>query len=435
MNRRIIGQLYGGGAACSGTNDNGQPDWYGRFDVSWDNGGSASSRLRDWLDPSNISTGVLDGFDPNSPSLALDAGIESIEEPSGNYCGTGSFTPVVELRNYGSDELTNVTINYNIDGGTNMTFNWTGNLAANTSVSVTLPTQNAGSGAHTFTAFTSNPNGGTDEDASNNESSSSFNVNLTGNTVDLQLILDCYGEETTWIIEDESNTTLYSGGPYTRLTPTGAGTINESFCLNTGCYSFTIFDSESDGIEGSIWGNCDVDGDYTITSSSDILAQMQNVNFGAQETVEFCVGSSITPNFEANSTSICAGESVNFTDLSDGTVTSWSWNFEGGNPQTIGDQNPTITYNTPGTYDVTLTIGDGTNTETLTLTDYIVVNALPTPTISANGPTTFCAGESVQLTSSSTSGNVWSTGVTTQSITVSTSGSYTVTVTVLSLSL
>ncbi|MFM7016129.1 MAG: GEVED domain-containing protein, partial [Bacteroidota bacterium] len=49
------------------------------------------------------------------------------------------------------------------------------------------------------------------------------------------------------------------------------------------------------------------------------------------------------------------------------------------------------------------------------------------PTITASGATTFCAGGSVTLTSSYASGNVWSNGATTESITVSASGSYTVT--------
>lgn len=52
-----------------------------------------------------------------------------------------------------------------------------------------------------------------------------------------------------------------------------------------------------------------------------------------------------------------------------------------------------------------------------------------TPTITASGPLTFCPGGSVTLTSSSATNNVWSTGETTQSITVTTSGNYTVTVT------
>jgi hypothetical protein len=60
----------------------------------------------------------------------------------------------------------------------------------------------------------------------------------------------------------------------------------------------------------------------------------------------------------------------------------------------------------------------------------VAVNALPSiPTIAASGNTSFCTGGSVVLTSSSTSGNVWSTTATTEAITVTSSGSYTVTVT------
>jgi hypothetical protein len=58
-----------------------------------------------------------------------------------------------------------------------------------------------------------------------------------------------------------------------------------------------------------------------------------------------------------------------------------------------------------------------------------VYGAPTPPTITASGPTTFCAGDSVTLTSSSAVNNMWSTGATTQSITVTTSGVYSVTVT------
>src|SRR2546423_6025477 len=54
---------------------------------------------------------------------------------------------------------------------------------------------------------------------------------------------------------------------------------------------------------------------------------------------------------------------------------------------------------------------------------------LPTPVITAGGPTTFCTGGSVTLTASSASSYLWSSGATTQSITVNASGSYSVTVT------
>lgn len=54
-NGRIIGQLWGGAAACIGTNDNGGFDEYGRFATSWDAGFTLSSRLKEWLDPTNTN--------------------------------------------------------------------------------------------------------------------------------------------------------------------------------------------------------------------------------------------------------------------------------------------------------------------------------------------------------------------------------------------
>lgn len=59
----------------------------------------------------------------------------------------------------------------------------------------------------------------------------------------------------------------------------------------------------------------------------------------------------------------------------------------------------------------------------------VVVNPLPVATISASTPTTFCAGGSVVLTANQSSSYLWSNGDKTQSITVNTSGSFTVAVT------
>jgi hypothetical protein len=59
-NHRIIGQLYGGAAACSGSNNNGQYDFYGRFNVSWGLGASA------YLDPLNTGVNTLDSYPTNA---------------------------------------------------------------------------------------------------------------------------------------------------------------------------------------------------------------------------------------------------------------------------------------------------------------------------------------------------------------------------------
>ncbi len=57
-NGRIVGQLAGGEAACDAidsTVDNNQPDYYGRFQVSWNFGNTNETRLSNWLDPTNTS--------------------------------------------------------------------------------------------------------------------------------------------------------------------------------------------------------------------------------------------------------------------------------------------------------------------------------------------------------------------------------------------
>ena len=81
-----------------------------------------------------------------------------------------------------------------------------------------------------------------------------------------------------------------------------------------------------------------------------------------------------TANFSASSTTIVEGESVNFTDISGNSPTSWSWNFTGGTPGTSNSQNPTITYNTAGTYEVSLTATNAQGSDTETKSGFITVN-------------------------------------------------------------
>lgn len=71
--------------------------------------------------------------------------------------------------------------------------------------------------------------------------------------------------------------------------------------------------------------------------------------------------------FNADEFMICQGSSVSFTDGTwNATPTQWSWSFPGGTPSTSSAQNPTVTYNTPGVYDATLTVtnAQGQNSKT-----------------------------------------------------------------------
>jgi subtilisin family serine protease len=80
-------------------------------------------------------------------------------------------------------------------------------------------------------------------------------------------------------------------------------------------------------------------------------------------------------NFTANVTTVTAGGQVTFTDLSLYTPTSWTWSFPGGTPSSFaGATPPAITYNTPGTYNVTLTVSNVNGTDPEVKTGYITVN-------------------------------------------------------------
>ncbi|HPE56219.1 MAG TPA: PKD domain-containing protein [Bacteroidales bacterium] len=77
--------------------------------------------------------------------------------------------------------------------------------------------------------------------------------------------------------------------------------------------------------------------------------------------------------FGANITTIQVGESVVFEDLSLNSPNSWDWTFEGGTPMTSSEQNPEISYETEGTYDVSLTVSNGAGSDEETKADYITV--------------------------------------------------------------
>lgn len=95
-------------------------------------------------------------------------------------------------------------------------------------------------------------------------------------------------------------------------------------------------------------------------------------------------GSALNSNFLGNITSGIVPFTVQFTDQSIGNPSSWSWNF--GDDNTSTAQNPTHTYYTVGTYNVTLTVsnvnGSSTSSIIITATNPIpVANFSVTPTI------------------------------------------------------
>lgn len=82
-------------------------------------------------------------------------------------------------------------------------------------------------------------------------------------------------------------------------------------------------------------------------------------------------------NFTYNNPMICEGAGVSYSDNSyNGVVTSYNWIFNGGNPSSSTQANPTVIYNTPGTYSATHQPGNSAGTSTITKNNIITVSSL-----------------------------------------------------------
>lgn len=143
------------------------------------------------------------------------------------------------------------------------------------------------------------------------------------------------------------------------------------------------------------FGNGQTSTQLTPTGISYSTAGTYQVNLQVTSTQTGCVNSvqqtinvaNFSTDFAATAQSICAGESISFTDQSM-NANQWNWNF--GNGSSSSSQNPQNTYSNPGTYNVTLTsnntVSGCSGTETMT----IVVHPNPVPSFLA-APTFGCS--------------------------------------------
>lgn len=500
-NGYIIGTLSGGGSYCSALTAS---DQYGKMSYHWQtNATSNNRRLKPWLDPTNSGVTTLPGTNAScTPIVANDAGILTITNPSGTICGT-SVIPQVELKNYGTTTLTSVTIKYRVNSGTLSTYTWTGSLASNATTLVTLPAITAPVGANTFTAYTQNPNNGTDGNTVNDSKTANFTVNTTSNLPLVQNFEGTTFPATGFTLSNPDNSTTwaqtstasfgtgskamymdnwdYNGnGAYDWfLTPTynftnvinatltydlayayyqqtnGNNTAYDTLgiAVSTDCgVSFTWLWKQG-GTQLATAGGKGIE--FVPTSANWTNKSLSLSSLNNQTSVQFAfisinkygnnlyidnININNTPivtlpvaEFSANATSICKNNTIAFTDLTSNTPTSWSWSFPGGTPATSTSQNPTITYNTAGTYSVTLTATNANGSDGETKTNYITINNTPTLTLTPTNVLCF-GGSTGSIAAAATGAGGYTYAWTGQSSTSSVLsnlaiGSYTCTVT------
>lgn len=195
------------------------------------------------------------------------------------------------------------------------------------------------------------------------------------------------------------------GGEDGKIMSTTDGGLNWS-TFSTGYENFSgawVFNSDSAYMGGSdenIYKTLDSGSNWQLEDDGSGSSHIYKVKFTADGTGFTCGSQGIikrkviplTVDFEADNETVCAGGTVNFTDLSNG-ATSWNWTFEGGTPPTSTNQNPTIVYNTPGTYDVELEVSNGSMVLSLNKPDMITVVVLPAQADIPVGNQILCEGE------------------------------------------
>lgn len=149
--------------------------------------------------------------------------------------------------------------------------------------------------------------------------------------------------------------------------------------LTTGDQSFIIFKNQSPEYNAAIAYDA---GSYKTIGTSFEFSGLTDGTFPStkinlmQEYLNFfgIQPSPLRANFIGFPTNIVPGGNISFTDFSSGAVMSRNWSFPGGTPSASTDENPVVTYDSPGTYDVSLVVTSSSGNNTMVKNGYIHVD-------------------------------------------------------------
>jgi len=233
-------------------------------------------------------------FQYEDPNFNNSAEIVDIIKPSNKdeysrknpICGN----PLIIIKNYGSNPLTSLDIEYKVVGGTTHNFNWIGNLAFLETEEVELPNLTNWSGSeNTFEVSLKNPNGQMDDYDANNTMQSEFEtVPEYPETFALWLQTNngTIGgvSETSWdFLDQNGNIFLTSGG----LNPNTQ--FRDTLSFLPGCYTFIVSDTDEDGLD--FWANNDGGGMVRFREIGASWLKSFNADFGTNIVHQFTVGS------------------------------------------------------------------------------------------------------------------------------------------------
>ncbi len=190
------------------------------------------------------------------PNFELDARIIDIKRPSDQtpYMRDNPicYNPVVRIQNSGASRLNSLKISYRVPGKSTRNYNWTGSLNFMEAMDVELPMPDPSfwyGDENKFIVTISQPNGGQDEYAANNQMTSTFELpdSYQVGTI-LRLRTNARGFENNFTIKNSEGDVILSRGGLNNNS-----TYNDTLNFAAGCYTLELFDQGDDGLE--FWNN------------------------------------------------------------------------------------------------------------------------------------------------------------------------------------
>jgi len=154
---------------------------------------------------------------PNTP----DVGISAILTP-GTTLLNDTLIPKVTVKNYGTVNVNNIYVSYQLNNGLMLTSTWRGTLAPGASVNVTLHDMPVTQGQYTLAVYTGGPNYQTDNNTGNDIKTLIFNISPSTQTIDAGI---------SSIVNPTSSITVDSLQPIAKLKNFGQANLTSATIL------------------------------------------------------------------------------------------------------------------------------------------------------------------------------------------------------------
>ncbi len=197
--------------------------------------------------------------------------VELVNLPTGVCVGENTVSPEVVIVNGGNEALTSADIVYSVNGGAEQTYSYSGNLATLSQETVVLdPITFEATDVNEIAVTITNPNGLEDEFGDDDATVGSVGLaQQAGLAFTVTFNGDCWAEEASWAFVDDQGNVVASKS-YTSA-DSESEVIDEVILDSDGCYRFVYEDSYGDGLQGSQWPSCDIDGSLNVTDAGGVV--------------------------------------------------------------------------------------------------------------------------------------------------------------------